>query len=413
MYHMHGQNCKNIAHSCFIFGIREQKGAMHLKDRLLIFLLVLMTVFTSGCNRPNDDDASDPKDNSDVSTTVSGDIAPKYKDLGAPQSPRYDVASSSIQALDMYVFEGMLYVGGGNYGDNCGPVDMWRYRIAQEEWEQLGSVPDEEVNEFVVLNGVLTVPGTDARQDGWDLCNYYYLENDEWKVKRTIPNSSHCWDIAAHDGKLFAAIEYEAEHSHYYVAVSADHGDSFEVLPLLDKDKNPVECGKYSRYYHLLNIAGELYVLCDGALYQYDGSQFVFAVDWNDQFIPCNTIGGSKELSAKVNIGKTLYFSSNKLYACTSVDDLREIDLPGGGTVSDLYAYNDELYVLSVKTVPREGSTITVYKYANDAFTVVSELEHEIPASCFAVTEDKIYLGMVSTLIHNDNGRVFEIEKAH
>ncbi|MCH5183456.1 MAG: hypothetical protein J1E00_04690 [Oscillospiraceae bacterium] len=389
-----------------------------MKERFLIFLLVLLTIFSSGCSRSNDDLSSASPESSDRSitaseNTLSEDVTSTYKDLGAPQGSRYSTAGTSIRVLDMYVLDGMLYVGGGNWNVNSGPVDMWRYCIAQEEWEQLGSVPDEEVNEFVVLNGVLTVPGTDARQDGWDLCNYYYLENDEWKVKRTIPNSSHCWDIAAYDGKLFAAVEYEADHEHYYVAVSEDNGNSFGVMPLLDQGAQPVKSGPFGRYYHLLTIDHELYAFCSGMLYQYDGSQFVFAADWSDKVTLGSLNGVSKDLSAAVNIGTTLYFSSTKLYACSSADSLREIELPNGGTVNDLYVYNDELYVLSIKTIPGENSTSVIYKYGQDAFTVAAELKHEIPAACLAVTEDKIYLGMASNLNHNDNGRVFEIEKNH
>lgn len=384
-----------------------------MKVRLLIFLLVLLTIFSSGCNRSNNSISSASPDGSDVSAAVSEDAVPQYKDLGAPQGSRYSTAGTSIRVLDMYVLDGMLYVGGGNWNVNSGPVDMWRYCIEQAEWEQLGSVPDEEVNEFVLLNGVLTVPGTDAKQDGWNLCNYYYLENDEWKVRRTIPDSSHCWDITAYGDMLFAAIEYEADHAHYYVAVSEDNGDSFHVLPLLDKDAQPVESGSFGRYYHLLTIGHALYAFCNGMLYQYDGGQFIFAADWSDKVTLGSLNGVAKDLSAVVNIGTTLYFSSTKLYTCSSTDNLQEIDLPNGGTVNDLYVYNDELYVLSIKTIPGENSTSVVYKYSHDTFTVAAELEHEIPAACLAVTENTIYLGMASNLNHKDNGRIFEIEKRH
>ena len=257
---------------------------------------------------------------------------------------------------------------------------------------------------------MLTVPGTDPRDIGWDKCNYYYLENGEWKTKNTLPGASHCWDITEYGGAIFAAIQYEADTSAHYAAMSEDGGESFSVIPLTDENGAAVPSGSIGRYYHLLHIGGELYAYCTNKIYKYDGTRFAFAYDWNGKVSPGNAAGIAKELGAVVYTDNSLYFSSTALYECTDPAFPVQIAVPDGGTVNDLYVSGGELYVLTVEKSAAENVS-RVYKYSGGKFISVAEFRREVPAVCFAVTDNRIYLGLASNNKHNDNGRGLEIER--
>lgn len=377
----------------------------------IIFLLQVPFIDRCGINDDEQSEADAIK-SATISDETDGLFIADFRinDLGVPHGKRYDSSERAIRVMDMVVFDGALYVGGGDYGTNAGPVDMLRYNIAAGEWEQLGSLPDEEVNEFAVIGGVLTVPGTDPRDIGWDKCNYYYLENGEWKMKSTLPGAPHCWDITGYGGKIFAAIQYGGDGSAYYVAVSEDGGESFFVIPLTDENGVPAARSAVGRYYHLLHINGDLYAYCENKLYKYNGERFAFAYDWQGKVTPGNAAGIAKDLGSVVYTDTAMYFSTTALYECADPASPAQLALPSIETVNDLYVFGGELYVLAVERKSAAENIIRVYKFSSGEFSIVAEIVRETSAVCLAVTDDRVYLGLASNNKHADNGRVIEIE---
>ena len=84
-----------------------------------------------------------------ISLCACGDT---YTELGIPLSERYPEGIRARCPWDMTVFDGKLYIGGGDYDANSGPVDIWCYDIDNGTWENSGTVPDEEINRFAVIN---------------------------------------------------------------------------------------------------------------------------------------------------------------------------------------------------------------------------------------------------------------------
>ena len=95
-----------------------------------------------------------------------------YTELGIPTSERYSEGVTARSPWDMATYENKLYIGSGDYDTNAGPVDMWCYDIDKKTWSNSGTVPEEEIDRFCVIDNKLVVPGIDPQED-WSLGNYY------------------------------------------------------------------------------------------------------------------------------------------------------------------------------------------------------------------------------------------------
>ena len=133
---------------------------------------------------------------------------------------------------DLQRFDGRLYIGGGNSSNegpdsNAGPVPIWSFNPQTHAFTNEFSVDDEQTEVFRVLDGQLTVPGHDPRED-WSKGNFYRLEGNAWKKYRTIPNGIHTYDLAQFGGKLYAALGTDKD---FQLAASSDKGATWQTFP--------------------------------------------------------------------------------------------------------------------------------------------------------------------------------------
>ncbi len=128
--------------------------------------------------------------------------------LSSPQRGRYPDNTDktlSRSVWDMIVYEGRIYLGGGDYWSNTGPVDIYSLVPGQSEFTKEFTVDEEMVSRFVIADGKLIVPGNDPRES-WDLGNLYIKEAGKWAKLRTIPNGVLCFEMAAAKGILYAGV---------------------------------------------------------------------------------------------------------------------------------------------------------------------------------------------------------------
>ena len=358
-----------------------------------------------------------PDKDEDVSVeapTVINDI--EYKELGYPLLPYYAYMSRSTISCDMIIYNGKLFVGGGDYDTNTGPVHIMCYDPELDGWSDTGSVQDEQVNRFCIINGKLTVPGTDPMDD-WEYGNYYYFEKGEWKTNRTIPNGIHTFDFVEFDGKLFAGLGVSDGNNP--IVSSENDGETFDPV-FMYKDGNIVDTSDktYTRVYDLAVCNGCLYAFYSyhigeqktTELYSYNKEKniFEFVSDISSSIkvtrINYNTI------NAKINVGEKLYFATGSLYSTEDMRSFTEISLASGGIVCDLYENGDSVYALCGAVEEETRYRISVWKLVNGEFAEIFNFLYDAPPMSLACSGDKFYIGVGNYSAENEkNGAVLSV----
>jgi hypothetical protein len=168
------------------------------------------------------------------------DVTAAVVPLGNP----FTVASRYARNVwDMQAFGGLIHLGHGDSIENWGPVPLWSIDPATGALASAFTTSDEQVDVFRVLNGELYAPGHDPRED-LTLGNFYRVEAGRWVKHRTIPHGLHTFDLAWHDGLLFAALGADSVPGHETLEVSADRGRTWRAAgAVLDRMFGMFELG--------------------------------------------------------------------------------------------------------------------------------------------------------------------------
>lgn len=135
-----------------------------------------------------------------MAATKAKDITSQVVILGNP----FTKSTFAKNVWDMQLYNGRIYLGSGDCGNNAGATPVIYYDSAANKFITQFTVSEEQIDIYKVLNGKLYIPGTDSTES-WDFGNFYTLENDQWTKFRTIPNANHVWDMAYFNGQLYAA----------------------------------------------------------------------------------------------------------------------------------------------------------------------------------------------------------------
>jgi hypothetical protein len=274
------------------------------------------------------------------STTPSHD-AVQVEQLGQPfEKPAY-----ARNVWDIQRFGTRLYFGHGNSSNNnpspnAGPIDVISYDAVGAAFQTEFTVDDEQINTFRVLNARLYIPGHDARE-GWELGNFYRLEQPGWKKYRTIPNAVHVFDIYAFDGKLFAALSPQPGSTN--ICLSDDDGLSWRDITYSARMPN-------IRIFSLFELNGALYGSTGNFLLRYDGGDVFTPLSSTKDFnlfpdAPDDGLGRRVErpvnfLDQLIYIGaipsNDMQWDPIGLYAAQDPADVRVLSIPGGGLMRDL-----------------------------------------------------------------------------
>ncbi|MCE2439686.1 MAG: hypothetical protein J4F39_09695 [Candidatus Latescibacteria bacterium] len=154
-----------------------------------------------------------------VLESVADKTGPKFSRLrvvGNPNRirfPKNDTLHSFARSVwDLHNFAGRIYVGGGDWINNQGPVSVWSSVVensgSKYKFQKEITVDDESVDRFRTCAGRLVVPGIDATES-WSFGNIYIRENGKWRKQRTIPNAVHVFDAAFFADKLYVTADTE------------------------------------------------------------------------------------------------------------------------------------------------------------------------------------------------------------
>lgn len=334
---------------------------------------------------------------------VNFDDAASVVEMG--NTAPYAVGNTANYVWDVKIFDGKIYRGAGDYDKNSGDTPFITFDLEESRWETAGTATDEAIHRFVEIDGKLYTPGIDSRDSGgWDLGNYYVLENGKWQKTRNVPNGIHCFDMIGFDGKLYLGVGTETVED--TVAVSSDAGKTWSYLPLHNHDGAKFDASSYewSRTYAFAEFKDTFYALLqfkkngatayDMLVFRYDDGKMVYEAE--------STINArvSRNYWQSAFAWKDKCFiTGNGLYAVTDFakpDTHKKIELPKGEMVSDAILYNNEMYVLSCLFNEDKTCKTVIYKSATGeegSFTEVASFDYGARPYSFDFDGTYFYVG--------------------
>ena len=344
------------------------------------------------------------------------DLLPK--DLGIPAAESYtDKQRLSSSVWDMAVDDGVLYIGAGDFGANTGPTPIWAYDTETGTWSVSTTVEDEAVNRFSMVGDTLMAPGIDSTVTSWEYGNYHTLSNGAWNSFQKLPGAVHNFDVTLFDDRYFFALG-TGDGKSSPVLVSTDGQEDFQPVPFY-KDEASLLDGSYShtRVYDLFPAGDTLYCLlycyADGKIVErmycrYEEGAFCYISDAEFTPTPWKQI----PVMGKACVENTQYFTTGTLYKTEEFLTVTPVELPDGGTVTDLYTYQPGerqlLYALS--NVKNEDDTYTATVYLmEETPTAVAAYTATVPALSFVRDGSHFYLGFGGSEELPDTGRVVRL----
>ena len=326
-------------------------------------------------------------------------------ELGILTERGFGPANLANSCWDVKIWNGQVFRGAGDYDKNTGATPIFAYDIATQKWQNYGTVPDMAVHSFEVIDGKLCAPGIDP-SGGWELGNFYSLEDGKWKNNRTLPNGVHNFDMIEFDGKIFAGLG--TEDADDTVAVSTDGGKSWSFVPLY-QDGEPFDTSdyKWTRTYEFTQYNGQLYALVSfqlgigskHMLFRYENGKMVVV---NDQVY--SLLGGSsynrKFWPGEFEFDGACYLTLGSLYAIrdfSNLDAKEKIEMPNKETVVDAFLKDGVIYTLGFTQDKKTREyTIVIYKSTTGktgSFTEVASFPYDVPPMSFDYDGNHFYVG--------------------
>ncbi|MDQ0249413.1 hypothetical protein J2W22_001460 [Sphingomonas kyeonggiensis] len=360
--------------------------------------------------------------------------------VGTPFLQRWPDGPYARNIWAMQVFGGRLFLGAGNSSNfgpssNAGPVPILSYdgRKFTEEY----TVNDEQVARFYQAGDVLYVPGHDPRDD-WSYGNLYRLAGGAWTKLRNIPRGIHVYDIRHHAGRLVAVGGAYGQPLSAWI--SEDEAASWQPAALIPNPalaQSLVPLGRATkvlgqdtqvvgRFWTLFEIGDSLYASTSAplgsvqddphprmaTLFRFDPAQNGFqplALGHSSALFPDTPATGAQVglVERWARLGKeTAYIGGWQhndhqwlpigLYAASSADNARRLQLPASEQPRDLLVEKGRLYCLSSRAEGPDRYRVSVTRFGRDlkAGTVVLSFPAPTFARSFALFQGRFYFGL-------------------
>lgn len=356
----------------------------------------------------------------------SAALSPASLDVPCPDKSWY-----ARNIWDMVYFDERLFIGCGNSSNagpskSEGPVDIWTYRD-EDGWQSEFTVDEEQIERFLVLDGVLTIPGHDSRES-WQLGNWYTRNTDgTWSKHRNIPKGIHVYDIIDFHGRRFAALGTTGAGT---VTISNDSGENWQRLTVPAGGQSEVtgECTNDSQYtitlwspriYGFFVVADRLYANTLGLVFEhcinnrwmFDYSPTSTILEWDGTnfvettFSPYGAISADRIVRPVNYEGETVYIAARSdndhqwipVALLTTNENLqvRQLNPPQCTRPQDIDTDDGLLYILCNEPQEEQWKT-TIYATCDlETWQQVFTFESPTYARSFAFApENKVYIGL-------------------
>lgn len=324
----------------------------------------------------------------------------EIRSLGNPYQVGYGSDSLACLPWDVIVHNGIVHRGAGDYDKNTGEFMFYSYHIAVDGWISAGFAKDEEVSRFIDIDGTIMAPGADAT-GGWDLGNYYILNNSQWKMQRTIPGGVHVWDIVKHDGKLFFGLGVDSLENATPIVYTED-GESFTFVPLYKDGQLRSDTSGMTilRAYEFYELNGELFAFVVrgpySEFYRFEGDRFEYICQ-SDKFSK-GCAQSYRMFAGECEFEGAVYLLQNFLFRSENGTDFKKLPMPNNEFVCDMFLEEGVMKLLAYD-YDTETKLYTTIIYSMQGGEIWEELrfDYRVPPLSFDKDGDTWYIGMRST----------------
>ena len=131
---------------------------------------------------------------------------------------------------DMQTYNGKVYIGAGDYGENSGPTKIICYNSEDGSFEKCDSIYSDQISRFYIFDDCLYTVSVDPVN--WGIGEFYRKtkndENDWFDYYSVLPSFAHCLDMEEFDGKLFFCGQVQ-------------DNDNYAMIQYIEKSDMPVE----------------------------------------------------------------------------------------------------------------------------------------------------------------------------
>lgn len=196
------------------------------------------------------------------SASFSVSAAPALEDLEVPFEENLKEYSDNLRCknvYDMTVYNGRLFVGWGDYGENIGTklggLPLLSYLDATNSWQIDTILDDEEIHRFFQHDGKLYITGTDPIKRVGSV--YVKDETGTWSILSTFDGGTHVYDMVINDGTMYvcygqnggdkAVVRYSTDFKNFHDAEFRFEGEA--VVPRVG----------FARSYNMFEFGGNVY----------------------------------------------------------------------------------------------------------------------------------------------------------
>ncbi len=314
----------------------------------------------------------------------------------------------ALNVWDLQVFDGKIYVGGGDTSTNKGPMNVWAYNPPSQSFIKETTIPEEAILRFKLIDDQLYIPAADPRDA--DISKFYRKEiAGDWVPfgDRTV-RLAHVRDLIKVGQSLLlvgnSRPPTQGKKATPGAAITNGQGASFQPVIVNNlPDTGEVIFIGFDWFFSVFNYQNKIYAINSllrdtgnypGSIAVYDTQNQEFALDFslsNKEFIPQqnldlnqgkhgvdtiyqiwqpieyqgNLIYAARSFSNTISLqeARKLYFNSLGLYLKSDLGKSpQEIILPHQAIGEDLILIEDELYVLANKKNAPEKFTIYIFK---------------------------------------------------
>lgn len=282
--------------------------------------------------------------------------------------------SRSIKELKAY--DDKIFLGLGDWDANTGPAKILYYDTKTEKIVSSGTIADEAVENFNIIDGKLYTTGTDPRRI-WGYGSYYVYndENNNWEQHELYNGWIHVFEIEKYNDKFFMCGSVNSA-EFTPIQVSYDNGKTFENVKIYDKNGKEFEFDNNLRFYAFEHYNNKFYAYTyyvktitdsngtstkvaaeTNGIYEYDEetNSFKFtrrpgATNNENGLNTSTSYNVSRFKNNTVFNNQFIYVSGNDLYKWRVLGDLSTaiaLDIDPECYIQDVVVNEDTLYALA------------------------------------------------------------------
>lgn len=315
-------------------------------------------------------------------------------------------ASRAIKELRAY--DNKIFMGIGDWNDNTGPAKIIYYDTKTGEIVSSGTIADEAVEEFYIIDGKLYTTGTDPR-NGWGYGSYYVYNDstNSWEQHEFNNGWVHAFEITKFHDKMFMCGSVSNAQK-TPIQVSYDDGKSFQNVNILFNGE-PLPYSSSLRFYAFEQYRDTLYAYTYSSvsdytlngLYKYDEEtntfNFIRKLGYEQSQYGVYESYRYNYLHFKNNTvfaDHWVYVSGNYLYKTQDMINYTKIVRDTTDVTQDVVVHDDILYTLSYQYNTDKTFTIRIYSTKDlEKYNLVYEFDTDTLPFSIEYHDNNLYIG--------------------